>query len=119
MPKDLESLISVCKQYKINSELFESVKFINDQQISQILKILNQKISKFSGKTISIFGLAFKENSDDIRASKSIELIENLLQLNCKINVYDKLAISNTEKFLKIKLNILIQNRNVLKNLIA
>lgn len=104
LPKDLESLISVCKEYKINSELFESVKFINDQQISQILKILNQKISKLSGKTISIFGLAFKENSDDIRASKSIELIENLLQLNCKINVYDKLAISNTKKIFKDKI---------------
>ena len=101
LPKDLESLISVCKKYNIDSNLFDSVKYVNDQQITKILKILKNKIPKLSNKTISIFGLSFKENSDDIRASKSIELIENLLNSNCKIHVYDKLAIPNTKKVFK------------------
>ena len=43
-------------------------------------------------------GLAFKENSDDIRESKSIILIKELLLKKCKINAYDLLAISNTKK---------------------
>lgn len=101
LPKDLESLISIYKQYNIESNLFDGVKHVNEQQITRILSILKNKIPKLSNKTVSIFGLSFKENSDDIRASKSIELIENLLKLKCKINVYDKLAIPNTKKIFK------------------
>ena len=116
LPKDLESLISVCKKYKINSKLFESVKYVNDLQVSKILKIIKQKIPKLNGKTVSIFGIGFKENSDDIRASKSIELIENLLKLNCQIHVYDKFAISNTKNIFKDKICYFTSKHKCIEN---
>ena len=98
LPKDLNALISVLKDNKVNSSLFESVQKINDDQIKLILTILKKHLNNLTGKNISILGLAFKENSDDIRESKSINLIKELLLKKCKINVYDLLAISNTKK---------------------
>lgn len=104
LPKDLESFISVFKTYKIQSELLESVKKINDKQIDIIIKITKENLKKLTGKTISILGLAFKENSDDIRESKSIELIKKLLFYDCKIQVYDPLAIENTKNVFSDKI---------------
>ena len=98
LPKDLNALISVLKDNKVNSSLFESVQKINDDQIKLILSILKKNLNNLTGKNISILGLAFKENSDDIRESKSIILIKELLLKKCKINAYDLLAISNTKK---------------------
>lgn len=104
LPKDLESFISVFKENKINSNLFTSVKEINDDQINNILNLITDKIPNLSSKTISIYGLAFKENSDDVRSSKSLELISRLLSNKCRINVFDNLAISNTKKIFKNKI---------------
>ena len=98
LPKDLNALISVLKDNKVNSSLFESVQKINNDQIKLILTILKKNLNNLTEKNISILGLAFKENSDDIRESKSINLIKELLLKKCKINVYDLLAISNTKK---------------------
>ena len=107
LPKDLNALISVLKDNKVNSSLFESVQKINDDQIKLILSILKKNLNNLTGKNISILGLAFKENSDDIRESKSIILIKELLLKKCKINAYDLLAISNTKKIL-ITISIVI-----------
>lgn len=116
LPKDLESLISICKKYHIDATLFDGVKHVNEQQITKILNILKNKIPNLSNKTISVFGIGFKENSDDIRASKSIELIENLLTLKCKINVYDKLAIPNTKKFFKNNISYYNSKQKCIEN---
>ena len=104
LPKDLSSLISTLKNHKINSSLFESVKNVNEGQINQILKLLKKNSPNLNQKNISILGLGFKENSDDIRESKSILLIKELLHKKCKVNVYDPLAIENTKQIFKDKI---------------
>jgi len=98
LPKDLDSLITVLKEQKVNSSLFEGVKEVNDEQIKIIVNTIKKKLKNLKGKTISVLGLAFKENSDDIRNSKSISLIRILLEEKCKIQAYDPIAKSNSEK---------------------
>lgn len=104
LPKDLDSFISVYKKHGLEPVLFESVKQVNAKQIEEIIKILKQKMIRLQGKTISILGLSFKENSDDIRESRSILLIQRLLKEKCKIRAHDPLAISNTKDILNDKI---------------
>ena len=56
-------------------------------------------------KRITILGLSFKENSDDIRESRSIELIKILLKKKAKIIVHDPKAMKNIESIFKTKIN--------------
>ena len=104
LPKDLTSFIHVYKSFDVPPTLLNSVKNVNEKQLEQILRILENKLKKISGKTISILGLSFKENSDDIRESRSIKLIQNILKEKCKINVFDPLALENTKNFFKDRL---------------
>lgn len=105
LPKDLNSFISVYKNFGIQPTLLSSVKHVNEKQYDQIISILKNRYKKLGGKTISILGVSFKENSDDIRESRSIKLIKKLLDENCKIKVYDSLAIKNTAKLFKNKID--------------
>jgi len=98
LPKDLTSFINVYKSFEVSSTLLSSVKNVNEHQLDQIICTLKNRLKKFSGKTISILGLSFKENSDDIRESRSIKLIQDLLKKNATIKVFDVLAINNTQK---------------------
>lgn len=101
LPKDLNSFISVYKNFGIQPILLNSVKNVNEKQSNQIYSILKNRLEQLSGKTISILGISFKENSDDLRESRSIILIKKLLNSNCKIKVYDSLALENTMKVFK------------------
>tara|TARA_B110001454_G_scaffold179443_1_gene172681 strand:- start:1427 stop:2749 length:1323 start_codon:yes stop_codon:yes gene_type:complete len=101
LPKDLNSFISVYKNFGIQPLLFNSVKNVNDQQLQQIFSILKNRFKRLEGKTISILGISFKENSDDLRESRSIMLIKQLLNANCKVKVFDFLALENTKKLFK------------------
>ena len=101
LPKDLNSFISVYKNFGIQPTLLNGVKNVNQKQSHQILSILKNRYKKLEGKTISVLGISFKENSDDLRESRSIILIKQLLNENCKVKVYDSLAIQNTKKLFK------------------
>ena len=116
LPKDLESFISVYENFGIQPLLFKGVKAVNDEQINQILSILEQRLKKITGKTISILGLSFKENSDDIRESRSILLIKKLLSSKCRIKVYDPLAIQQTRKVFHNKISYCNSISDCLKN---
>jgi len=116
LPKDLTSFIHVYKSFDVPSTLLNSVKNVNEKQLEQILRILENKLKNISGKTISILGLSFKENSDDIRESRSIKLIQNLLKEKCTINVFDPLALQNTKNFFKDKLIYCNSISDCLKN---
>jgi len=64
-----------------------------------IEKIKNH-IGDLKGKTIGILGLAFKQNTDDVRKSPSIDIIKLLLKEGARIRCFDPLAMDNTKKIL-------------------
>jgi len=95
LPKDVLALIDTGKKLNIDVSFLESVDKINQQAKENFLKkILNYH----QGKTIAIWGLAFKPNTDDIRFAPSIFIIENLLKQNFQIKVYDQEATENIKK---------------------
>lgn len=98
-PKDVKALKKAGADENYNFKILNSVLEINsDQKI-----ILLPKIEKFfnndlKGKTIAVWGLAFKPETDDIREAPSIDMMNGLLELNAKLQVFDPEAMPNIKK---------------------
>ncbi|HOF03663.1 MAG TPA: UDP-glucose/GDP-mannose dehydrogenase family protein, partial [Atribacterota bacterium] len=99
-PKDTRALNATARKYDYDFKLLHAVIDANLQQ----RQIAVEKIEKAVGtgtlkdKTIAVLGLAFKQNTDDIRESPALDIIKILLQKGAKIRCYDPMAMENTRK---------------------
>lgn len=94
-PKDVNALIAWAKEIKEPSRIIEQTKAVNIDQPLKLVKILRKYLPQLEGKTIGILGLAFKPDTDDIRESRAIPIIEELLRSNAHVKAYDPQAINN------------------------
>lgn len=100
-PKDLRALQTMAQSVGIELTLIRAVDAINEKQ----KQILANKIKAYfkgdvRGKTIAVWGLSFKPDTDDIREAPSLQLIKELLQQGAILRLYDPAAIPNTRKYL-------------------
>jgi len=95
-PKDTKAMISMANdlglQVKTVESAIEANNFQKQRMINKLRTLLNDDIS---GKTIAILGLAFKAQTDDIRESPAIDMIEHLLSNNVNVNAFDPIANNN------------------------
>ncbi len=92
-PKDLESLIAKSKEKNIPMETLRAAKKANDNQKAKMgTKLENLISSSLKGKKIAVLGLSFKANTDDIRESSSIDIIEFILSKGGIVRAYDPIA---------------------------
>jgi UDPglucose 6-dehydrogenase len=94
-PKDVKALIGKAKTIGYSPILLESVIAVNEKQPLQMVEILRRKIGELSGKKIAVLGLAFKNDTDDVRESRAVHVIAELLRLGAKVTAYDPMAIEN------------------------
>ena len=74
---------------------------VNEKQKTKLIPVIKNHFNNdLAGKTIGIWGLAFKPYTDDIREAPALYNIEHLLELGCKINVYDPEAMPNVKELL-------------------
>ena len=97
LPKDVQALIACQKNLGVESTLLNAVHQTNILQIEEIIKLNKKIVINLKNKNITILGLSFKEESDDIRESRSIKLIQKLLKKQSKITVHDPKALENTK----------------------
>jgi UDPglucose 6-dehydrogenase len=95
-PKDVSALISVANSQNMEPTILNAVDQVNIRQ----KKVLFEKINRYfhedlQGKTIAIWGLAFKPKTDDIREAPSLILIDQLLKAGVKLKVHDPVAMEN------------------------
>lgn len=105
LPKDIKSFIWFSKNklgYK--PVLIESIDKVNEKQPYRALEYLIKEYGDLSDKVIGILGLAFKPNTDDIRESISLKIIDKLLEMKSKIKVHDPKAMDNVKKIYGDKL---------------
>lgn len=100
-PKDVKALIAIAKMYGYNFSLLKATEEIN-QQIKKnfINKIINHFNGSLKGKTIAVFGLSFKPNTDDMREAPSVVIIEDLHKKGAHIVAYDPVSVENAKKVL-------------------
>ncbi|MGA9187307.1 MAG: UDP-glucose/GDP-mannose dehydrogenase family protein [Methanosarcina sp.] len=97
-PKDIKALIGKAKAIGYSPMLLESVIGLNEKQPLMMIEILQRKIGDLEGKKIALLGLAFKNETDDIRESRSIPVIAELLRLGAKVSAYDPMATANMKR---------------------
>jgi UDPglucose 6-dehydrogenase len=102
-PKDVKALITTAVENQYQPELIQAVDAVNNRQ----KRILADKINQYfalqggvKGKTLALWGLAFKANTDDIRASAAIEIIQLLTEAGMRIKAFDPVAGRNAQKVL-------------------
>jgi UDPglucose 6-dehydrogenase len=94
-PKDVKALIRKAKSIGYPPVLLESVIAVNEKQPLLMTEILRKKIGDLTGKKIAVLGLAFKNDTDDVRESRAIPVIAELLRLGAKVSAYDPMAAEN------------------------
>lgn len=97
-PKDITALIRFGEGLGEKTMLLNSVIKVNERQPLRMVKRLEERIGPLAGKDVAVLGLAFKSNTDDIRDSRALPVINELRSRSAKIRAYDPLAIPNMQK---------------------
>jgi UDPglucose 6-dehydrogenase len=98
-PKDVKALVHSAGEYKFDSELLRAVESVNKRQ----KQLLFDKISSFfagdlRGKTVALWGLAFKPNTDDMREAPARDLMEALWAAGASVRAYDPVAMDEARR---------------------
>jgi UDPglucose 6-dehydrogenase len=102
-PKDVTGFLNFIKSHGNSFPILESTHNINQNQPDEIIKMIKKKLQNISGKTISILGLSFKKNTDDIREAVSIKIVQTLLDEKAIIKVHDPMAMPNFKQIFNSK----------------
>lgn len=95
-PKDIHSLLNIADEYHINLDLLKITEVINRYQRISFMERLDKALGGLEGKTIALWGLAFRPNTDDMRDAPSITIIRGLQKRGAVIRAYDPLAVEKT-----------------------
>ena len=104
-PKDVKALAKTAQENNCDFRILQSVMDVNEDQKS----ILSRRIKNYFGesivnKTIGIWGLAFKPNTDDIREAPALTIINELLKAGAKIKAFDPEAMENVKALMGDKI---------------
>jgi len=101
-PKDVQALINIANNHGYNPKIISSVENVNKAQKKVLFsKLIKQLGEDLNGKTIAVWGLSFKPETDDMREAASIELIQSIVKAGGKVNAYDPKAIDEAQFYLK------------------
>jgi UDPglucose 6-dehydrogenase len=102
-PKDIRALIAVAKEVGVEPLLLEAADSVNNRQ----KKLLAQQMLRYfakrgglKGKTIAVWGLSFKPDTDDMREAPSLTFIEDLIKQGATLRLFDPVAMPNAKKLL-------------------
>ena len=99
-PKDVKALIKTADDMGYSMEVLKAVERVNDAQKHVVFNKLAAAFAKegLNGKTIALWGLSFKPETDDMRESTALVTIELLRQAGCRIKVYDPVAMPECQR---------------------
>src|SRR6266852_2316454 len=100
-PKDLSAFIKIAEQVGYDFALLKEVQKINTDQMERFLKKILDTLWVLKDKKIGVLGLAFKQNTDDVRMSPAIELCQRLQKEGALLRVHDPKAMEKAAEFLK------------------
>jgi len=99
-PKDLSAFIKIAQQIGYDFHLLKEVQRINADQMDRFIKKITDTLWVLKGKTIGVLGLAFKQNTDDVRSSPAIDLCQRLLKEGATLRVHDPKAMDKAKSLL-------------------
>ena len=98
-PKDVKALVHTGIQNGYHMQVIEAVEAVNEKQKSIVFdKLLNAFGGNLQDKTVAMWGLSFKPETDDMREAPALVVIEKLLQAGAIVKVFDPVAMEETER---------------------
>lgn len=100
-PKDIRAIIKVGEEAGYEMKVIKAVEDVNNHQKTILFNKFNQHFGgEIEGKTVAVWGLSFKPETDDMRDAPSLTLIESLLESGVNVRAYDPAAMSEAKKYL-------------------
>lgn len=104
-PKDVKAIIKTARDNGYSLRILKAVEEVNgDQKMVLVHKLRRHFNNNLKGKTIGIWGLSFKPNTDDMREAPSVVIIEALLKEGAKVKAYDPVAMTEAKHILGDKI---------------
>jgi UDPglucose 6-dehydrogenase len=100
-PKDLSAFIKIAGQIGYDFRLLKEVQHINADQMDRFVKKITDTLWVLKDKKIGVLGLAFKQNTDDVRSSPAIDLCQRLQKEGATLRVHDPKAMDKARSILK------------------
>ena len=100
-PKDLSAFVKIAEQVGYDFRLLKEVQRINTDQMDRFVKKITDTLWVLKDKTIGVLGLAFKQNTDDVRSSPAIELCRRLQKGGAALRVHDPKAMEKAKPLLE------------------
>jgi UDPglucose 6-dehydrogenase len=96
-PKDTRALSKIAHEKGYSFKILDSVIEVNEKQKQRMVEKIKERVGDLRGKTIGILGLSFKPNTNDIRESSSVAIIQGLLNMGAKIKAFDPAAMEEAK----------------------
>jgi UDPglucose 6-dehydrogenase len=97
-PKDVQAILGMGRHLGLPLHLSEAVDKVNQQQKQVLFDKVSRHYGDLKGKTLAVWGLAFKPRTDDIRESPALTLIDSLLDAGASVRVHDPEAMANVRE---------------------
>jgi len=99
-PKDVKALAAIAERFDLHPGLLHAVMEINRDQRRLALEKLTDCLGQLEGRTVCLWGLAFKPNTDDLREAPSLDIARSLLQAGAQVSAYDPAAVERARAIL-------------------
>jgi UDPglucose 6-dehydrogenase len=114
-PKDVQAMIRFASDGGYQFRILQSVEEVNKTQKTRLFAKIKKQLGPVKGKTIAVWGLAFKPRTDDMREAPSIPLIEALLAAGAKVQAYDPEAVTVAKGIFGNRITYAATNYDALK----
>ena len=99
-PKDVKALIKTADEYGYSMRVLKAVEEVNEDQKSVLFNKALKHFGDLKGKTIALWGLSFKPQTDDMREAPSVVIVNNLLKAGVTVKAYDPVAMHEAKRIL-------------------
>ncbi|MBO0889145.1 UDP-glucose/GDP-mannose dehydrogenase family protein [Candidatus Bathyarchaeota archaeon] len=98
--KDLQAFIAFSHSIDYDPVLLSAVEEVNQRQAEEVLKLCEKLLGSLADRRVSVLGLAFKKDTDDVREAASLRVIDQLVKKNARVSAYDPMAIETARRVL-------------------
>ena len=114
-PKDVKALVRFSAEKKYDFKILKAVDAVNESQKRSLLRKMDAHFGSLKGRTIAVWGLAFKPKTDDMREAPSIAMINGLLERGAKVQAFDPEASKVAKALFGQKITYATKNYEALR----
>jgi UDPglucose 6-dehydrogenase len=114
-PKDVQALVASASTKGYDFEILRAVESVNRRQKSRLVTKMEAHFTDLRGRTIALWGLAFKPRTDDMREAPAIAIIDRLLELGATVRAYDPEALATARQLFGDRIELCVKSYDALK----